>query len=486
MAAEIAGHWDHVVASDPSASATAAGWAIRAGDAAMASAAADEAIARYERAALLWSQSTAGHGDALIRLGRALRYAGRHVEADERYRQAYRLGEVLDEPEILARAALGLCEWLQYWQTDEERVAAAEKAIAACGPDQSTLVTAVKALLATQLAFSPTPAAAARRQELEGDVTVVATDPDVDPELLLQLGLSRIYVTVTVPDTLASVSHRLVTTGTARRELRVVHEAHYARAWAALEKGDMVAMKAAAAAYRDSARALEDKHDLGWASVIDGAIAIVEGRFEEAEVLAGEGATTGLEVASPNAELIGFIQTTSVALERGQEAEVLAILRSVPEYGSLATYQGALLYSAAAAGDRELAEGLFDALAANEFERLAKGVEWLATMAMVSDACVRLGPMAGWWGPVDHHLGALSRLAGRRPEARVHLDRALALSTSMAAPAWRARTEIELARLALGDGDREAAAALAASARATAEALGCASVADEARAVGVA
>lgn len=364
-------------------------------------------------------------------------------------------------------------------------------------------MTAMKAILATQLAFSPTAAAARRRQELERDVTAVVTGPDVDPELLLQLGLSRIYVTVTVPDTLASLSDQLLAAGTERRELRVVHEAHYSRAWAALEKGDMAALKTAGAAFRASAQAMDDRRDLGFASVIDAAIAIVEGRFEEAEVLAGQAVATGLEVASPNAEITAFIQTTLVALERGQDAEVLAVLQAVPQYGTLATHQGALLYAAAASGQRELAGALFDELVADDCERLAQGIEWLATMAMVSDACVRLertdeakvlyrlfastsartarlGPMAGWWGPVDHHLGALCRLVGQHRQARAHLERALALSASMSAPAWRARTEIELARLWLADGDGQAAAALATSARDAAERLGCARIAVEA------
>jgi hypothetical protein len=179
----------------------------------------------------------------------------------------------------------------------------------------------------------------------------------------------------------------------------------------------------------------------------------------------------------------------------------------VPEYGALATYQGALLYSAAAGGDPELAVSLLAGLAADDFAAVPRSVEWLAAMAMVCDACVRLGstdhaaalyrsystaaattarvgPMAGWWGPVDHHLGALCRLLGQAEQAQVHLDRALALSEAMAAPTWQARTRIELARLRLDAGDDTGAAELAAPALETAERLGCTGIAAEARLVG--
>ncbi len=60
---------------------------------------------------------------------------------------------------------------------------------------------------------------------------------------------------------------------------------------------------------------------------------------------------------------------------------------------------------------------------------------------------VRIGPLAGWWGPVDFHLGGLRRVQGRVDEAIVLLRRAVATCEVLGARPWRARCQLELARL---------------------------------------
>jgi hypothetical protein len=63
---------------------------------------------------------------------------------------------------------------------------------------------------------------------------------------------------------------------------------------------------------------------------------------------------------------------------------------------------------------------------------------------------VRCGPLLGWWGPVDHHLGALCRLLGRRAEAARRLEHALAVEEALGAPHFLARTTEELGALQSG------------------------------------
>ena len=86
----VARHWAAVAEVDANAKVAAATWAVRAGDQALAAAAAEEAIARYEQAVTLWSTASAGHVDSLIRLGVALHYRGRADEADQRVKEAWR------------------------------------------------------------------------------------------------------------------------------------------------------------------------------------------------------------------------------------------------------------------------------------------------------------------------------------------------------------------------------------------------------------
>jgi len=70
-----------------------------------------------------------------------------------------------------------------------------------------------------------------------------------------------------------------------------------------------------------------------------------------------------------------------------------------------------------------------------------------ALLASAEARTVRVGPLAGWWGPVDHHLGALSRVLGRRDRAIGHLEEALAVEERFDARPWMARTQLELAAL---------------------------------------
>lgn len=143
---------------------------------------------------------------------------------------------------------------------------------------------------------------------------------------------------------------------------------------------------------------------------------------------------------------------------------------------------------------------------AEEFDAVptfARNVEWPAIIALLAHACsllgaadhartlaavlasasapiVRVGPMAGWWGPVDHHLGALCRVLGRSDEAVTRLERALEIDYRMRARPFEARTQLELA-LALrqrdAPEDRVRADDLETAARATADELGASALA---------
>ena len=123
--AQVARHWTAVAGVDGSGTASAAYWSVRVGDAALASAAAEEAIARYETAIALWAQSTTEHADTLIRLGNALYSCGRGRDAEDRFREAFHLARGLNDDELVARAALGLCKAFATGEIDDERVVGA-------------------------------------------------------------------------------------------------------------------------------------------------------------------------------------------------------------------------------------------------------------------------------------------------------------------------------------------------------------------------
>ncbi len=505
-AADILRHWLVVSEFDPACMPLAATWAVRAGDAALASAAPAEAISRYEQATELWSASSAGLGDALVRLGDALRYAGRHEEADERYRQAQRIAEALELPELLTRAALGTSNWVRYWETDDERVELLERAIRVMDPRRPILRTALEAVLASQMAFDYSDEAVARYAELEASVSRAVSDPDLDPDLLLALGQSRLYVTVSDPELLREVTGRLVTVARERGDVQVLKEAYYASTWSALERADMAALKAANESYTDCAVQLEDVRDLAFAAANEATMATIEARFVDAERHARIAVDRGLSIESPNAEVVFFIQTGLLEFERGNPGAVLAALEALPEYQRLASFRSALAFAAAAAGDVTRAKRVVDEMTTHGTVGVRRGVEWVGVMAFLAEACVRLGdrtgaarlypafstsqvdavrlgPLAGWWGPVAHHLGALALLLGRHADACAHLERALEIERAMGARSFEARSQVVLSRTLLetpGAPETTRARDLAVEARATSSALGCSQVSAEA------
>ena len=95
-------------------------------------------------------------------------------------------------------------------------------------------------------------------------------------------------------------------------------------------------------------------------------------------------------------------------------------------------------------------------------------VVWLSGMVVLAETCIRLGQweackllyekLSPWRdqaatvtatcvGPVALHLATLSTVLGRYDDAEELFSLALALSERLAAPYWRARTEVELAAM---------------------------------------
>ncbi len=133
---DVARHWAFVAdaESDPRSRTTAAQWSVQAGDAAAASAAVDEAIACYQRAASYWDGSSAEHADTLVRLGSALASVGRLSEGNEYLQTALRLADQNRDHRVFARAALGLSASVRYTESDPQRIDELEAAIAKLGP----------------------------------------------------------------------------------------------------------------------------------------------------------------------------------------------------------------------------------------------------------------------------------------------------------------------------------------------------------------
>jgi hypothetical protein len=272
-----------------------------------------------------------------------------------------------------------------------------------------------------------------------------------------------------------------------------------------LERADGAAFRVAVAEYRDNANTMQCPHELAVAAMLDGALALIEGRYDDAMEHVADTRARARDMNGTNFSIIGSTQAWIAALDRGDApAEHARLAGRSGESDALGTVAAARALTAAMAGDIDGALVLVDAAAGRGFAEIRFDSEWIGTIGLYADACarckavepaseladvlrgaatatVRIAPIAAWWGPVDHHLGALHRIAGRYDEAITYLQRALDASQRMQATPFAARTAIELARAhAGGEGDPRAATELLVRAETEATRVGATGIAREA------
>lgn len=472
--AQLARHWMAVAEIDSSAALPAAYWTVRAGDAALGSAAAEEAVAQYESASRLWARSTTEHADTPIRLGNALYSCGRGPEADSRFREAFHLAQGLDDDKLVAHAALGLAKAFATGEIGAERVSALEAALCRLPTADTVLRPAVAAMLVRELLLDRSPEAAARKDQLWDEVVRTVTSETVASDLLLTLASARDLIPVSDPEQLNRVSRLTIAVAHDRRDLFALANAWWTQAWSALERANPEDWSRAVLSYEVVAQELQLPAQTGLSASLRCTAAQIEGRLDEARELAQAAAADLTRSGNPGAQMLYLSRSVLIGWDDGQAGELLPLMTSLAkDFAKIATFQAGLALTAALAGDHELARYLLGRAARSGFDRIRIDVEWLAVIAFYAHVCVltgavehaeplydllvtspatavRCGQVLGWWGPVDHHLGSLCRLLGRRAEAYERLQHACAVEQAMQGKHFLVRTTEELRALHRG------------------------------------
>jgi transcriptional regulator with XRE-family HTH domain/tetratricopeptide (TPR) repeat protein len=500
-AAALARHWAVVAEVDATASVAAATWAVRAGDQALAAAAAEEAIARYEQAVALWASASVGHIDSLIRLGVALHYRGRADDADEKFKQAITLAVGVKDPILQARAAIGYGRRYPYWETDSGRLTALEAALRELPLSDVPLRTMLQGLLVTHLINGFAPHEAARRDNLAAEISSLISDPATPDDVLLAAGQTRVYDCIEDPVVLNAVSDRLLALAVTHNDLKVEATACFSKALSALDQGHLDVLRASSERYDGVSARLDDPREMSQAATVRSTIAFLEGRYDVASDLSDEALVLGQKSGDFNAELIHYAQGLLRAIDQGLAREVLPLLLASTEYQVIASFDAGTALCAALAGDRDEAAARLTRLTKTGFPGAPRGADYLAPTAFLSHVAVlvedimsaetlygwmartratvvRIGPVAGGWGPVDHHLGCLAHMLGRHEEAEGRLRHALEIERSMRARPFAARTLAHLA-VVVAARSREDALTVARDATNEAEALGAEGVVAE-------
>ena len=475
--ADVARHWAIVAADDPSARQTAARWSIRAGAAASAAASIDEAIACFRRAIATWDEPTAEYADALDRLGSALLASGQIAEGKRHLLLALDVADRIGDATAYARAALGLSASVRYAQSDPDRIAELEVAIAKLDPDEMILRPALLATLRRQLGFVDSDDADRWRRVAATALAQAVASPDVSDELLISLGSLRDSLVVDDPEPLGRLARDIIRVAQARQDLPVLSTGWYRQAWAALELGEADVFRNAVDEYRSIAQRLRRPYELALSANMLAAVAQIEGRYDDAEAAGQEALAHAAEIEDGNFSWVYFANSGLRAVDCGAAGPTFELMTAArADFASLATFEAAYAAIASTVGQRELLCELFtqqiglhgEVIDANwsylSAERLPVLGMWawacgtdgdvgrativrnrLVRLVELGVRVVRVAPVGAWIGPLDHHLGVLSRVVGDLDEAEHLLRRALVVEDEMRGRPYKVRTLTQLA-----------------------------------------
>ena len=192
-------------------------------------------------------------------------------------------------------------------------------------------------------------------------------------------------------------------------------------------------------------------------------LALMEGRFEEAERLIAETLAVGQRAESWNAAVSHRLELFVLRRDQGRLAELEeTIRRSVHEYPSLPRFPCALAHLYGELGRERDARAALRLMVSRDLAREYLDAEWLFTISLLADPCARLGdlegaerlysmllpyeslyaqaPVEATFGAIARGLGVLATTLRRFDDAERHFDVAIEIERRMRrAPLARAR-----------------------------------------------
>jgi DNA-binding SARP family transcriptional activator len=464
--AEVAHHL--VAAGEAADAAETVRWSVAAAEQATALSADPEAAGHYGRALEALPAGDPRRGELSARLGDALNRSGDRVAARAAFAEAAARARAADDPELLARAALGAGGvGVTIGPCAHELVALLEEAVAALPAAPSALRARLLGRLATELYYEDRAGAdALSREAVEAaracdDAAAVATALNARRVAIWDIDHARERLetaTAMVAEAERAGEPELVLQGRSWRVLDL------------MELGRLDEARAEVGAYEAGADALALPHYRWWVPMWRACFALMAGREEEAARLGEQALAIGNRADDPNAALFVRIQRLwgIAAPERfteGQLADIEAAMSASPAPWAWMT---GLAWAKAALGRDDAARELVDRLTRDDLAELRLDANWHAVLdlcealALLGDGpraervYAHLAPYSGlhavaaravvWYGPVDHFLGLLALTAGDPARAEGHLVAALAEAEAAGAAPRAASTRALLHR----------------------------------------
>jgi class 3 adenylate cyclase len=450
----------------------------------------EEAADHYRRALDLFERQRPGQRrpvcELLLAVGEVLWKAAETAAAQQTFLQAAGIARELDEPVMLARAALGYggIGYTGMWTTtgavDRSYVELLEEALERLEPADGPLRCRLLARLGIALYWHPSP----ERRDRPTLAAVEMAERLQDP-LVQWYALSARHIATWSPENLEDrlrQSQQLIDLALEVGSWELSAQAYLWHIAALMERGDVAAADQEMVVYSKLAEDLREPQYL-WRSAMLGATrALMRGELDRMEALVFEAAARTRHMSDAN-RIQGFaIQLAILRREQGRAGELTQAIE-----GALAKFPGVVSWRAAAGnlyfevGRKDDAQRALDAVVRNDFGDVPRDYLWLSTLVGASELCVLLrdvrnapvlyelltpygernvlvGDAVAPAGPGALFLGQLAALLGRHETALRHLHRAIEMCRSLQLPLFDARARIALADLLLQRGDPTSAA----------------------------
>jgi tetratricopeptide (TPR) repeat protein len=476
-------------------------YAVAAAERAIDQLAYEEAARLYEMALTLVTEDAA-RCELLLALGNAYARAGDTPASKRAFLEAAELADARQLPDLLGRAAFGYGGRI-LWDVsrdDEQLIALVERALAAIGDEETPLRVRLLARLAggplRDSSFPP------ELKRARGEEAVAMARRIGDPETLAYAlaGYSQAHLSPDRYKELVPVTEEWVAVALAVGDKERALEAHEQLFLHLLGLGEVAGARVSLNEMVRFAQELRQPPQLWLVAVDEALLALLEGRFGEAERLIEQAAELGSAAPRWNAETTYRLQLYLLRRAQGRLDELVETLEATPEELDFRTYPIvdcvlARLYDELERQDD--ARAIFERIAADGFARIPFDEEWLVSVGLLAELAhsledrssanalyEQLSPYADQiavaypeisTGSVSRYLGLLAATLTRWDEAERHFADALAANERIGARPWLAQTQEDYARILRGldrPGDREAARDLFNRALATYRELG--------------